>query len=97
MSSQLTVTAVEHYEDCYRVWFRDTDEFDDPETPDWAGELAESAVPGSEVTMGQDDTDEWLVQSVHIPATRVDGERDAARKALQAVTVVSEHQATDAG
>ncbi|WP_262179248.1 hypothetical protein [Haloarcula laminariae] len=97
MSSQLTVKAVEEHGDHYHVRFRDGDELDDLETPDWAAELAESEVPGSSVRMGQDDTDEWLIQSVRVPVTLVDGEDDASRKALQVVTVVSEHEAPDSG
>lgn len=95
MTSQLTVTGVDHHEDHYDVRFRETDEFEQLETPDWASDLAGAEVPGSEVRMGQDDTDEWLVQRVRIPVARVDDEADAARKALQVVTVVSEHETPD--
>jgi hypothetical protein len=95
MTSQLTVKAVEHYEDHYHVRFRDADDFDELGTPDWASELAEAEVPGSEVRMGEDETDEWLVQRVSVPVSLVDSEGDASRKALQVVTVVSEHEAPD--
>ena len=92
MASQLTVETVERDEDHYHVRFRDTDEFDELETPEWASELAEAEVPGSEVRMGQDETDEWLVQRVSVPISLVDSEDDASRKALEVVTVVSEHE-----
>lgn len=95
MTSQLTVKAVERYEDYYHVRFRDADEFEELETPDWATDLAERDVPGSDVLLGKDDTDEWLVQRVRVPVTAVDDEGDASRKALQIVTPVSEHEAPD--
>ncbi len=95
MTSQLTVTGVEEHGDHYHVRFRDDEELDELETPDWAAELAESEVPESDVRMSQDDTDEWLIQSVRIPVTHVDSEDDASRKALQVVTVVSEHDTPD--
>jgi len=95
MSSQLTVKGVEEHGDHYHVLFRETGELDHLETPDWARELAESELPGSSVRLGLDETDEWLVQSVRVPITGVDGEGDASRKALQVVTVVSEHEAPD--
>jgi hypothetical protein len=95
MTSQLTVTAVERREDHYDGRFRDDDELDDVGTPGWAQDLADSAVSDSEVRMGRDDTDEWLVHSVRVPAAAVDSDDDASRKALQVVTVVSEHDAPD--
>jgi hypothetical protein len=55
------------------VRFRDADEFDELETPDWARELAEGEVSESDVQMGQDDTDEWLIQRVRIPVSHADG------------------------
>jgi len=95
MTSQLTVKTVERDEDHYHVRFRDADDFDELESPDWANELAEAELSGSDVRMGEDDTDEWLVQSVRVPVHLVDDDGDASRKALQVVTVVTEHQATD--
>jgi len=95
MTSQLTVKAVERHRDHYDVRFRDDDELGDIETPDWARDLAESEVPGSDVQMGRDGSDEWLVQNVRVPTTLVDGDDDASRKALQVVTVISEHDAPD--
>jgi hypothetical protein len=95
MVSQLTVQAVEEHGDHYRVIFRDAESFDELETPDWATELAESEVPGSDVDMGQDDTDDWLVQSVLIPTNDVDSEDDASRRALEVVTVISERDQPD--
>ena len=95
MTSQLTVKAVDRHENNYHVQFRDADELADIETPDWARELAEAEMPGSDVRMGQDETDEWLVQRVRIPVTLADDEDDASRKALQVVTEVSEHESPD--
>jgi len=95
MSSQLTVTAVDHYEDHYEVQFRETDEFDELETPDWASELAESELAGSDVQLGRDESDEWLIQSVRVPVSRADDEGDASRKALQVVTLITDHEMFD--
>ncbi|WP_324664985.1 hypothetical protein [Haloarcula sediminis] len=95
MTSQLTVKAVEEHGNHYHVRFRDEEELDNLETPDWAADLAESEAPGSDVRMGEDDTDKWVVQSVRVPVGLVDGEDDASRKALQVVTVVSEHDAPE--
>ncbi|MBX0286837.1 hypothetical protein [Haloarcula salinisoli] len=92
MSSQLTVKAVDRDDDHYQVQFRETDDFDDLTTPDWARELAESELPGSDVQMGREETDEWRIQSVRVPADRVDGDGDAARKALQVVSLVTDHE-----
>ncbi|MFC6756773.1 MULTISPECIES: hypothetical protein [Haloarcula] len=95
MTSQLTVKAVEEHGDHYHVQFRDADEFDDLETPDWARELAESELPGSDVRMGLEESDEWRIQSVRVPVTAVDGEGDASRKALQVVTLINDHEMFD--
>jgi len=95
MSSQLTVTAVDHGEDYYRVQFRETDEFDELATPDWASELAATELPGSDVQMGRDETGEWLIQSVRVPTAGVDSEGDAARKALQVVSLLTDHEMFD--
>ena len=95
MSSQLTVKSVDRYEDHYLVRFRDAEQFDELSTPDWASELAETELPGSQVWMGRDETDEWRIQSVRVPADRVDGEGDAARKALQVVTLINDHEMLD--
>jgi len=92
MSSQLTVKSVDHYENHYQVQFRETDEFDDLATPDWASELAETELPGSEVQMGRDETDKWLIQSVRVPVNRADDEGDASRKALQVVSLITDHE-----
>jgi|GEM_PF-411005 hypothetical protein len=92
MTSQLTVKAVEEHDDHYHVQFRDADEFDELATPDWARELAESELPGSDVRMGRDETDKWLIQSVRVPVSRADDEGDAARKALQVVTLINDHE-----
>jgi hypothetical protein len=95
MVSQLTVEVVEEHGDHYHVIFRDAESFDTLESPDWATDLAESEVPGSDVRMGQDDTDEWLVQSVLIPVSEGDSEDDASRKGLRAVTEISERDQPD--
>ncbi|MDS0282691.1 hypothetical protein [Haloarcula onubensis] len=95
MPSQLTVKTVEQRGDHYDVSFRDADEFDGLETPDWATDLAESKVSGSEVRMGRDGTDDWFIQSVRVPADHVDSEGDASRKALEVATVISEHELYD--
>jgi len=95
MTSQLTVKAVDRYEDYYHVRFRDADEFDELETPDWASELVEAELPRSEVWMGQDETDEWLVQSVRVPVNRMDDEGDASRKALQVVSLITDYEMFD--
>lgn len=95
MTSQLTVKGVEEHDDHYHVQFRDVDEFGELSTPDWAREVAESELPGSDVQMGQDETDEWLIQSVRVPLDRADGEGDASRKALQVVTLINEHEMFD--
>ncbi len=42
--------------------------------------------------MGLDETDEWLIQSVRVPVTAVDDEGDAARKALQVVSLITDHE-----
>jgi len=95
MSSQLTVKAVDRYGAHYHVRFRDTEEFDDLETPEWASDIAESEVQGSEVQMGLDETETWLIQSVRVPVGRADGDGDASRKALQVVTLVRDHEMFD--
>ena len=92
MVSQLTVEDVERREDHYRVNFRDEDSFDELESPDWAQELAESEVPGTDVRMGQDETGDWLVRSILIPSDVADSDEDASRKALEVVTVISDRE-----
>lgn len=92
MTSQLTVMGVDRQEDYYHVRFRDAEEFDELATPDWARELAEAEVSGSDVRMGEDDTDGLVIQSVHVPVSLVDDEDDASRKALRVVTAVTEHE-----
>lgn len=95
MVSQLTAKTVEEHSDHYHVVFRDSESFDELETPGWATDLAESEVPGSDIKMGQTGTDEWLVQSVLVPTSDVDGEDDASRRALEVVTVISERTQPD--
>jgi len=90
MVSQLTVEDIERRDDHYRVNFRDADSFDELESPDWARELAESEVPGTDVRMGQDESEDWLVRSVLVPFDAADSEEDASRKALEVVTVIGD-------
>lgn len=95
MTSQLTVKTIDQHEDHYHVQFRDPDEFDDVETPEWARELAESELAGSDVQMGQDETDDWFIQGVRVPLDHADGEGDASRKALQVVSLINDHEMFD--
>lgn len=95
MASQLTVQTVERRDDHYRVNFRDKDSFDELESPDWAQELAESSVPGTDVRMGQDGSDDWATQSVLVPFDVADSDGDASRKALEVVTVIGDGQESD--
>jgi len=97
MTSQLTVKSVDHYEDHYQVQFRETDEFDALETPEWASELAASELPGGDVQLGRDETDKWLIQSVRVPVSRADDEGDASRKALQVVSLITDHEMFESG
>lgn len=95
MVSQLTVESVDLQDRQYVVKFRDTDTFDELVSPDWAQELAEAEVPDSDVRMGQDESGDWLVQTVMVPRTTVEGEEDASRKALKVVTAISERDQPD--
>jgi len=92
MSSQLTVKEIDQHEDHYHVRFRDPDDFDQLETPEWASELADEELPGSDVQMGRDEADEWLIQSVRVPVDRADAKDDASRKALQVVSLITDHE-----
>lgn len=60
---------VEKTDDYIHVRFRDPDEFDAIRTPDWAANAAEDVAEGAEVRTGKlADGDDWLVESVLIPA-----------------------------
>jgi len=95
MVSQLTVESVDRQDRQYIVNFRDAEAFDELTSSEWAQELAEAEVSGSDVRMGEDDSDDWLVQSVLIPHDVVDSEDDASRKALQVVTAIGERNQPD--
>jgi len=74
------VESVETDDDYVHVRFSDPDRFDEIRTPDWAEEPAGSVAEGSEVRTGkQKNDDDWLVQSVLIPADR--DEDDACEEA----------------
>ncbi|WP_435074421.1 hypothetical protein [Halorubrum sp. HHNYT27] len=90
MASQLTVKTVEQSDDYYHVRFRDPDTFEEVRTPDWANNIAQSVVPESEVRMGQNDDDEWLVQSILVSIDEVKDDDDASRKALEIATKLSD-------
>ena len=60
---------VEETDDYVHVRFRDPDEFDTIRTPDWAENVASDVAEGAEVRTGKlKDSDDWLVESVLIPA-----------------------------
>jgi hypothetical protein len=60
---------VEETDDYVHVRFRDPDEFDTIRTPDWAENAASDVAEGAEVRTGKlKDSDDWLVESVLIPA-----------------------------
>lgn len=60
---------VEETDDYVHVRFRDPDDFDTIRTPDWAENAASDVVEGAEVRTGKlKDSDDWLVESVLIPA-----------------------------
>lgn len=78
------VEAVEESDEFIHVRFRDPDDFDEIRTPDWAANAASSVSDGAEVRTGQEkEGDEWLVQSVLIPA---DADEETARE--QATDIV---------
>lgn len=61
-------TSVERSGNFYHVRFRDSDEFDEIRTPDWARSPAESVAEGSEVRTGHSEaSDEWEILSVLVP------------------------------
>jgi hypothetical protein len=60
---------VEETDDYIHVRFRDPDDFDTIRTPDWAENAASDVAEGAEVRTGKlKDSDDWLVESVLIPA-----------------------------
>lgn len=60
------IQAVDTEDDYIHVRFRDPDQFDEIRTPDWAANVAQSVSDGSEVRTGEQDDDDWKVQSVLI-------------------------------
>jgi hypothetical protein len=75
--------AVEKADEYWHVRFRDPDEFSEIRTPDWAAAAAESVYEGSEVRTGhRPGSDEWVVQSVLIPAS---AERSTAESKARAI------------
>ncbi len=84
MGETPNVESVETDDDYVHVRFRDPDLFDEIRTPDWAEEPAGSVAEGSEVRTGKEKCDDdWLVQSVLIPADH--DEHDAREEAKQIV------------
>lgn len=81
------IESVETDEDYVHVRFRDPDQFDEIRTPDWAEEPAGSIAEGSEVRTGkEEDDDDWLVQSVLIPAAHdEDDARDEAKRIVEKI------------
>ncbi|WP_137286590.1 hypothetical protein [Halorussus salinisoli] len=77
MSDTPAGEIVEKTDDFTHVRFRDPDEFDTIRTPDWAENAASSEVEGAEVRTGKlEDSDDWLVESVLIPAGTDDDEAE---------------------
>ncbi|NEU58454.1 hypothetical protein [Halorussus sp. MSC15.2] len=75
---------VEETDDFIHVRFRDPDDFDAIRTPDWAENAASDVAEGAEVRTGKlKDEDDWLVESVLIPAGTDDEE--AERRAEEIV------------
>ncbi|WP_128476759.1 hypothetical protein [Halorussus pelagicus] len=69
---------VEETDDYVHVRFRDPDEFETIRTPDWAENAASSVTEGAEVRTGKlEDEDDWLVESVLIPAGTAEEEAES--------------------
>jgi len=83
----ITPDTVEEGDDYYHVRYRDPDQFDEIRTPDWAEKPAGSVVEGAEVRTGDRHGDEdWTVQSVLVPVSKVadeDGAADQADRILE--------------
>lgn len=61
--------TVEEEDKYIHVRYRDPDDFEKIRTPEWADDVSDSVVEGSEVRMGKlPDSDDWEPQSVLIPA-----------------------------
>lgn len=73
-----SVQSVDQSENYYHVRYRDPDEFDEIRTPDWAENVANSVVEGSEVRTGDEHGNEdWTIQSVLVPVDAVVDEAEA--------------------
>jgi hypothetical protein len=78
MSDIPTPETVEQGDEYIHVRYRDPDEFEKIRTPDWADEVSDSVVDGSEVRMGQiSGSDDWEPQAVLIP---MDTDEETARE-----------------
>ena len=71
----------------YHVRFNDPDMFEIIRTPDWADNVSDSVIEGSEVRMGKTSEDEWMVETVLIP--REAGEKEARQHAERIVEKIN--------
>lgn len=61
--------TVEREDNYIHVRYRDPDDFEKIRTPEWADDVSDSVVEGSEVRMGKlPEADDWEPQSVLVPA-----------------------------
>lgn len=68
MSEIPTPETIEQGDEYIHVRYRDPDDFEKIRTPDWADEVSDSVVEGSEVRMGQfEASDDWEPQAVLVP------------------------------
>lgn len=75
--------TVEKEDEYIHVRYRDPDGFERIRTPDWADEVSDSVVDGSEVRMGAlPDSDDWEIQSVLIPK---ESGKEAARSQAEEI------------
>jgi len=80
----------------YHVRFRDPKLFTSIRTPDWAENIADGVLQGSEVRMGENKKGNWQVQSVLIPA-EVPKESDAKRYAVRIADVIEGGEGMEQG
>jgi hypothetical protein len=81
MPEPLKVEAEDEY---FHVRFNDPDRYDTIRTPDWADNVSDSVIEGSEVRMGKKKgKDDWDVETVLIPLNV--GEQEAVEKAEKIV------------
>jgi hypothetical protein len=78
---------VEETDDYVHVRFRDPDGFETIRTPDWAENAASDVAEGAEVRTGKlEDSDDWLVESVLIPAGTDEAEaEDEAERIVEKI------------